>query len=352
MLAVPWVAASTVRVDVYERAWQDMRAAEAGLTDLAAERRADGTPRISADRPLGLAGMPIAPAGTPPCNPNLWFAIAQRPHLPIDVPLCSLGFATIAGVPGSEHLHQDAGPGRAMLENGAIVATWLADAQRFAVLEPYDAAPLPALKPAGDGTFRFATPVRADRLASLTIDDPGADGFDGRVTWLTAVPDLPEILAGVDLTRGRAVDTTHAMGPTSLATVGVKLQGVRFDLDDAPPPRTVTAAPRLPALPIPELDDRELGFDAVETALGPAPDTAPAAAFAPVGEHRLRLLILAPHTTLSVDATPGEPVSIPATTRREIASIAHAARYRRLWLAFECVPGARSAWTAFRLPAR
>lgn len=318
------------KLDTYDAAWQDMEDAKAGILAIA--------DRASPERPLALAAMPPLPPGIPPFNPNAWFAIASRPNLERDVPVVSLGFLTIP-VPLAESLLEDASAARAVLERGCAIATWDTGRRAFRVRERAVPAPLPPLVATDDrpGELRFERPVPADAFGALTVHvvDGAPDGV--RVGWLCAVADeLPEALAGIDAAGGVAdgggttfeIDVSHHMGPLSLATFGIRMDGLRIDVAGTGRVAAVTAHARVPELPVDTWLDREPApLRALERITAPQVD----------GDAALRLVILGPHSAIPVACTPGEAVAIPAAVRREFAGFARIARQPNLLFWFEAL---------------
>ncbi|MDA0932555.1 MAG: hypothetical protein O3C51_03775 [Planctomycetota bacterium] len=331
VLAIASVGAFAVptwqMLDRYDAAWGDMQAAREGLASAA--RNAD------AEHPLVLTAMPVNAPGIPPCNPNAWFALAERPAQSADLPTVSAGYVTVA-VPGAESLLGDASAVRAMLRNGSSLAGW----------EPANAgfretAPLPQLPPTlpltddGDGKFRLGDTLRADAVERLlvTFDGPAPSMTTCRL--MTPVPDLPDAVGMLAVrgatigTDGRAVveiDLTHAIGPLSLATFGLPIDGFEIGSDSGARIVSLEADTRLPALDAPAIAESGTGWEALAGMVAPV-DAREGAT--------LRLMLQGPHAAMPVPCNPGDPVVVPESTRAEFDAFARISRSPRIWCWFE-----------------
>jgi hypothetical protein len=338
MLALP----TWDRLDEYAKAWDAMDAAVAGLAALA--------DRATPARPLAIAAMPPNAPGIPPCNPNAWFPLAERPHQEFDLPVVSLGFVTVP-VPFAETLHGDASAIRAMAEHGSAIVTWQPGGG-FLVRQRGEPIPLPTLEPdpAGPGAVRFGLPLpAADAIEALTIHVADGRPSGARLRWSTPGPALPDALAGLALGPGVPVedgarievDLTHHLGPVSLATYGIPWTGLDVELDGPGRVERIDLHRRLPQLALDgqRLAGRRVGLDALEGLRAPEVDAAAS----------LRLLLLGPHSAIPVACEPGAPVRIPAAVAREFEVFARIARQDRIlfWFEARTAPGqpgfARSA---------
>lgn len=247
-------------VDRYRAAWDEMRVM---ATDLASHAR-DATPTT----PLVLGAMPPTRTGVPPFNHNGWFAAGWPPQQTAPIRVVSAGYVTTP-TPGAEVLHHDGSPLCALWEQGCTILAWDAATSRFlARRRPAGPVELPALTRVGDTKrFAFATPAPAAHLQMVTLRTTrGAHG--GRLTWHTAVPDLPHELAGIDFGEGIdfrggtqfAIDLSHALGLPSLSTFGIGIDALEVALDGDAQITSLEAAPRVPDLDVGEhLDGRRLG---------------------------------------------------------------------------------------------
>lgn len=314
-------------LDRYDAAWGDMRAAREGLATAA--RNADG------EHPLVLTAMPPSAPGIPPCNPNAWFALAERPAQPADLPTVSAGFVTVA-VPGAESLLGDASAARAMLRHGSSLAGW----------EPANAGfretpPLPQLPPtltltaADDGSLRLDDALRADAVERLRVTFEGPAPTVTSCRLITPVPDLPDAVGLLEVrgatvgADGRAVveiDLTHAIGPLSLATFGLPINGFDIRADGEARIVSIEAETRLPVLEAPAIAESSTGWDALAGLVAPA---------APREGAELRLMLQGPHAAMPVPCEPGGPVVVPESTRAEFDAFARISRNRRIWCWFE-----------------
>ncbi len=339
-LAVPtWTA-----LDRYDAAWADMRAAADGLAALGESARVD--------QPLVLTAMPPNAPGVPPCNPNAWFALAERPQQHADLPTVSAGFVTVA-VPGAESLLGDASAPRAMLRHGSTLAGWEPAGRGFRRTAPLP--PLPdrlALVDEGEGRFRVEEPLRADAIEVLRVTFEGAAPSRTTCRLRTPVKDLPDSLAVV-VVEGAAVDgasatveidLTHAMGPLSLATFDLPIQGFELAWDGGAAIVAIDARTKLDELAV-ELPAGELrGWGVLDGLTAPDPGRGAG----------VRLMLQGPHAAIPVPCEAGTPVAIPAATRAEFDAFARISRNRRIWFWFEAIGtgaggAARSAVRSFAL---
>lgn len=308
------------RIAAYRAAWQDMARVDVHLAALAGH--------ASPMRPLALGAMPIAPPGIPPLNPNAWFALAQRPHLDVDLPVVSLGYMTVP-VPLAESLHHDASAVHALEERGCAIATWDGAAGRFLVHPPPAPADLPALLGAG-AVRRFAEPVRATAVEALDVHVTGGRPRALRLTLQCSVPQPIVIEAGPGVPDGDgvrfAIDLSHHMMPAALATYGIPLEGFAIAFDGPGTLGRVEAHPRVPELPVDApVADPLHGWAALATLRAPS---------APEGS-TLRLVLLGPHSAIPVQCEPDQPVQVPAPVRREFEGFARIAAHDRLLFWFE-----------------
>ena len=337
------------QLDRYRAAWDDMARAERGLAELAG--------RATPARPLAVTAMPQNPPGVPPCNPNAWFPLTQRPAQDRDIPFVSLGFVTLV-VPHSEDLYRDAAPLRALAENGSTIATWNAGEGRFAVAEPGGTGELPALSPdpAQPGRFLFAEPVPAAAFEALEID-VDSDAAGGTVAWITPIdlsarPELGSERFGSGSPSGAGtrfwVDLSHHLGLQALGTLGQRVRGFEITLDGAGARvEAVRARRRVASIELPRrLDGERIALAELgDRLLAP---TAPAGV-------PMRLVLLGPSTGYAVDVEPGAPVEIPRAIRDELALIGRIARQDRYSFYFDARPpqgrpgAARSAIDWFEL---
>ncbi len=317
---------SWASLDRYDAAWADMRAARDGLAAAGAS--------AAPDRPLVLTAMPPNAPGVPPCNPNAWFALAERPQQQADLPTVSAGFVTVA-VPGAESLLGDASAPRAMLRHGSSLLGWEPAARGFRQTRPLP--PLPETIPLvdeGDGKFRLENPLRADAIERLVATFEGPPPTRTTCRLRTPVPDLPEGLALLTIENATSggvtatveIDLTHAMGPLSLAIFDLPIEGFELGWDGGATMVTLEAHTRVSDLesPAPPADRRGFAvFDGMRAPTVSDPGTT------------LRLILQGPHAALPVACTPGQPVLVPDATRREFESFARISRNHRIWYWFE-----------------
>jgi hypothetical protein len=313
-------------LDRYEGAWADMRAARDGLAAL-------GT-TDAAEHPLVLTAMPPNAPGVPPFNPNAWFAIAERPSQTTDIPTVSAGFVTVP-VPGAETLVNDASAPRAMLASGSSLVGWDPAARGFRRTAPLQDLPerIP-LVDEGGGKFRLETSLRADAVESLTLTFAGTPPARTTCRLRTPVPDLPDALGilvveGHDADRSSVeIDLTHSMGPLSLATFGLTIDGFELTWEGAAELVAVDARSRLPDLVTTDPAATLRGWDALSSINAPAVTRTGTT---------LRVILQGPHAALPVPCEPGKPIVVPEATRAEFDAFARISRNRRIWFWFECL---------------
>ncbi len=319
---------SRQRLHSYETAWDQLRAARRALADVAAD--------LPPDQMLALTSMPIHPAGSPPFNPNGWFALAERPFQDRDVPVVSLGFLVVE-VPRGEELFHDAGPLRVLHRSGVPILGWDESSGTFRVLAPADDAALERRIAQGTAAGRYPAQLPAalvDELEFRSTTSPGG----GRVRWLSAVPEeqIPEPLRGLEFGPSTRIDDgfrttldlTRALGPATLATLGIPLQGFAVELTDAALPDALVARsvpPRLAPLVADSDGPLEASLDALLDRLHLPDAGIPAAA-------ECRLVLLGPHSALPIPFTPGQPLAIPTPIAKEVDDVLRLSRGGRFAL--------------------
>jgi hypothetical protein len=227
---VSWGPGGQRIVDRYRAAWLELEQLRTALDEHGGS--------AAVGRPLVLTAATPIREGLPPFNHNGWFALAQRPLAPRPFPLVSAGFVSTP-TPGALDLYHDGAALRALLDHGCSIATWDSANARL-LLRSRDGAPRATVALARDqvqsSRWRFAAPVAAEDYARVTLTAP-TSARSGTLRWLSAAGDLPGELAGLDFAVPASgaveLDLTRALGPPSLATFGIQLDGIelRFDSD-------------------------------------------------------------------------------------------------------------------------
>ncbi|MGE0141960.1 MAG: hypothetical protein AB7I19_03070 [Planctomycetota bacterium] len=260
-----WILGGQRIVDRYRAAWLEMEQLRAALDEHGRD--------VEVGRPLVLTAATPIREGLPPFNHNGWFALAQRPLAERPFPIVSAGFVSTPA-PGALDLYHDGSALRALLDHGCSIATWDSANARLLLRRRSGASRTSVAltrDPARSSRWRFAAPVAAEDYALVTLIAP-TSAESGTLRWLSAAGELPGELAGLDFAVPASgaveLDLTRALGPPSLATFGIQLEGIEVRFDSDGEARDVEAHPSLGeiALPLP-YDGAVLELDAASAML-------------------------------------------------------------------------------------
>ncbi|MCC6784084.1 MAG: hypothetical protein IT457_14675 [Planctomycetes bacterium] len=319
-------------VDRYRAGWGELAIVASDLASHAGE--------ASGATPLVVTAVPPTRTSLPPFNHNGWFTLGARPLQRNPLPVVSAGYVT-APTPHAETLLRDGSPLRALLEHGCTLLAWDQGAQRFLARRRASApAEPPSLERDGGSRhgFRFASAVSPDALEQLTLRVRGPLR-GGRVSWRTAIAELPPELAGLAFGPGRedgperviTLDLSSSIGLPSLATFGIGVDGFDFEFDGEVELVELLAARRVPELLLPQRF-AGTGLDAASFEAGLRSPAAPEPGGSTVA---MRLVLQTAMGAVVVPCRPAEAVVFPAAAREALSVLVAACRERGVWYWFD-----------------